>query len=348
MNERHFLQIPENQQIFNFTLVLAVDIPQNQRWAVANDSDPKWRAVKNKTEISLDNYYRNIVKLKGYVGVIVLSLELGSLKISHNVVMNDTETASSDLASAVGQALSGTQVVYDDQPVSAIAAEYTAPETGKKVTVTPSQVTDACSTYVIINPCPANFECVIVNEKPSCEPSNFRLSTKGNNDLEFGLGVGIPLFIIVCMIIVSCIVYNKRVKQMRGSSGLQEETNRSTNDGVFSDVIPTKFNKLNRLPVYSPSGLDVESQTFRDKDDHQLFQRHKPKRSSSRDSFDDLNNDVDSNQYYYDNQAATSNFSWNFMYKFFDDKEKYKIKRPTIHLNPNPMYRERTNSDSFA
>lgn len=46
--------------------------------------------------------------------------------------MNDTETASSDLASAVGQALSGTQVVYDDQPVSAIAAEYTAPETGKK------------------------------------------------------------------------------------------------------------------------------------------------------------------------------------------------------------------------
>lgn len=53
MNERHFLQIPENQQIFNFTLVLAVDIPQNQRWAVANDSDPKWRAVKNKTEISV-------------------------------------------------------------------------------------------------------------------------------------------------------------------------------------------------------------------------------------------------------------------------------------------------------
>ncbi|KAL5019553.1 hypothetical protein ScPMuIL_002445 [Solemya velum] len=137
----------------------------------------------------------------------------GSLYIDHTVVRSNTETARSDLSSALRNLVDGTSQLYYDGELAVVEDVTLTTNDGvstQTVNLTPE--VDLCSVFTSLKDCDEGYECYVSEVGARC-----RLKSQNDNtDLIIGLSVGIPLLVIALFLVVLWSSYRGGLNRRRG------------------------------------------------------------------------------------------------------------------------------------
>ncbi|KAL8615010.1 hypothetical protein ACOMHN_051871 [Nucella lapillus] len=310
--------------------------------SLADPSTKYYIDLLNSIQAALTDFFSNSVG-NAFHAVIVLNLQPGSVKatVELQIDASKTDNPKGLAAKAYDEMLNaGTLVVNGTQrSVSSVAIN--------NVTLTgPNSV---CEVFFTITSCHGADVCQVTNGVPSCR-------TKSNNDLIIGLGVGIPLFFIV-VIVVGALIYMciKKRRQPFAASEQRPDALEHRFPSIFAGQLATKgsWGAAQRYHMYSPDNLSV-SHGSDSSGEGQLLKGRRQGRSDFQDSA------------WYDNgggasasavagpssprgddgngtEAATSNFSWEYMFRLLSPyRGGFEIQRPNVDPSPNPAYTPRS------
>ncbi|XP_070175505.1 uncharacterized protein [Littorina saxatilis] len=281
--------------------------------------------------------------------VIVVSLRPGSLVAETQLQIDANQTDNSegyaakgieDLLTAGSLTINGT-----DTPITTAQVNGT----------TLSQNTSLCDAFKALYTCPDTQVCRADSSGvPSCSTVE-----SDNYTLIIGLGVGLPVFFIVA-IIIAVLIYNcvKKKKETTAASTQLAEASDHRFPSIFAGQLATKgsWTAASRHQMYAPDHMSV-SQESESSGDGQLLKGRRQGRSDFQDSA------------WYDNrggvsaapgprrdardaptEGATSNFSWEYMFRLLAPyRGGFEIQRPNVDPAPNPAYSPRgPKPDSMA
>ncbi|KAL5019463.1 hypothetical protein ScPMuIL_002355 [Solemya velum] len=202
--EGHLCQSDVNEYQSNrITIKLKINIDLS--------TDEKKSKAKLKMKVILTDFYS--LRVAGFLEVIILALRSGSLYIDHTVVRSNTETARSDLSSALRNLVDGTsQLFYDGELAVVEEVTLTTNDGVSTQTVNLTPEVDLCSVFTSLKDCDEGYECYVSEVGARC-----RLKSQNDNtDLIIGLSVGIPLLVIALFLIVLCSNYRGGLSRRRG------------------------------------------------------------------------------------------------------------------------------------
>ncbi|KAH3701435.1 hypothetical protein DPMN_076423 [Dreissena polymorpha] len=245
--------------------------------------------------------------------VIIHSIKIGSLTVNLTIIKDNSVEASKIFASTTLN-LNNATLVLDNE---SYRAELQAVGS---IDITKPLNEVMCDIYQIDRGnCGNKYACVVVGGQPSCEP----VKTEGDLGLALGLGIGIPLFILACLVVGVIVRY--AVKSRRDNHSTDGGRD-ALSYGFITRGMPLKIDSWRRNdPVYKKNSSKWDS-----------FY-------SSTVSDEDRNVEHDypaQERYVGDNQP--SNFSWDFLYRYIDPNESFHIQRPQANIRPHSVYEEGT------
>ncbi|KAL5020472.1 hypothetical protein ScPMuIL_003364 [Solemya velum] len=172
--------------------------------------DDKKLDAKSKLENIFTDFYSS--RVTGFREVIIHAIRPGSVYVVHTVVKSNTETARSDLSTALRDLFDGTSQLYYDGELAVVEEVTLTTNDGVNTqTVQLAPEVDLCSVFTSLKSCDEGYECYVSEVGARC-----RLKSQNDNtDLIIGLSVGIPLLLIALFLAVLCASYQKRLNRRR-------------------------------------------------------------------------------------------------------------------------------------
>ncbi|XP_053408702.1 uncharacterized protein LOC123559399 isoform X2 [Mercenaria mercenaria] len=280
-------------------VVLTIDIILNNDLLVSLTHTLYVAEFKSKLEIF---YGRKLGNVEFYISI--NSITNGSVIADYNVIVFEPSVPDVAIANAIlARNQESIEIFNTTGPVTGMIVQNTT------VPVTTGNVTDelVCEAYeASIHFCDAGYACLVKNDKPLCEPVE-----EDNFPLIFGLGFGIPMFLLcAAAVLIFAGYWRYRRNRLR--------TKREISDDRSSSLFG------HRLPVRMVTGVPGPLHPAPD------LQAYEPSEYSSSDFSD--------NHRRYDDAASEddrySQSTWNFLFHNTLGTEKFQIRRPKVDLEP--------------
>ncbi|XP_062583993.1 fibrillin-1-like, partial [Saccostrea cucullata] len=257
-------------------------------------------------------------EIRGFKTIYILSIRLGSLKVSFEIVVYKNETLeaqTSDYIRATKKLLSNAVRIEILGRNASFSTVIITDGEGKNFTVDNSS--SPCFILKLLSPCSEGETCVENSGSPSC----VSIEVTDYFDLIVGLGIGIPLTVTVIAIIFIICVYCKRRKDKEDLTVSSNSDDRSYDGSeAFRYGIPVRYGSWG--PMYSPYGIEGP----------RSLESNLPRpRQYEQDIW---------NQEHIDDRPIpyNSEFSWDFIQSSIPTSESFRIQRPIAEANPNPVF----------
>ncbi|KAL5009535.1 hypothetical protein ScPMuIL_011840 [Solemya velum] len=267
-------------------LKMTLDIVVEDTWlaAEANGRNANWTKARDSSKASLETLYN--ATIKAFLSVQIKQLTLGSLIVDHEIIVNNTDTVDQEVAVTMDKVLTGNKTItYDNQTAHLTSIEYTDPETDKTVKITETDVKDKCSVFVTMGVCEPNQRCAIVANEPVCH-CDCLYSILDNFDMILGLGLGVPVFLLVCLAFALLLAKSRIPHRIKGRLPRAQE---AYDNGYFPTSMPRRFDRNNPKQGAPQRRWETETEFSENKYDQR--RSYKPRRDD--DAYLDSGADID-------------------------------------------------------
>ncbi|XP_060063196.1 uncharacterized protein LOC132543694 [Ylistrum balloti] len=254
---------------------------------------------------TLQDYFNN--NTEGCANLTITNISVSDLSVHLSMMVKSGDITQTSLASALLNLARLNEILnIRGNPTPVRQIRIIKPD-GSVLTVNPAS--NLCTVFEQVKSCESNFVCINRNNKASC------LMSDTGDDLAviIGLGVGVPVILLVMALLTLMIIYARRLKKRR-----YRRYQRSPEYSVFTTAIIPKFHSVGRQPYQHPDQwMDTESLSSV---------------SSSPKSTRRLDDDT------YPKGPASSPFylsSWDIVHNTGDE---FKIRRPKIRQTPDEVY----------
>ncbi|XP_033733397.1 uncharacterized protein LOC117322534 [Pecten maximus] len=265
--------------------------------------------LRLSTLYTLQDYFNNFTI--GCANLTISSITISNLDVDISMVVRKGEITQSSLAAALLR-LARLNVILDINGIATPVLQIKVLNGDGSVSIV-NPTSDLCTVFEQIKSCEDMSVCIDRSNQASCVPS----ATGDDLAVIIGLGVGVPVFIVVVSLISIMLVYRNRIKKRQRYIPHQ----RSPQYSVFAQGILPKFHSWGRQPYQFPDQwADAES------------------RSSSSSS----DQPTSRGRLYDDYANPKSPVSAPFYLSSWDDihnsGEEFKIRRPKIKQSPDDVY----------
>uniref|UniRef100_A0A2C9KED0 SEA domain-containing protein n=1 Tax=Biomphalaria glabrata TaxID=6526 RepID=A0A2C9KED0_BIOGL len=252
--------------------------------------------------IKLDNHFRSFLNAQ----IIVLSLRSGSLIVDFDLIYGNNEDPTKVVQAVKALLVKPFQLENQTFKVESLNFSDASFDSS----------TNPCKIREALYECLATEVCVENATTAICSPN-----TSDDNRLTIGLAVGIPLFCLLCavVIVVVCFWVRHQKKRMGRDDSADDE---SYFHQPFASALPTRgiWDRRSHPGSYLNERLSAVSS---DSSSGQIVVRKKHQ-------FDDSYKDSPWNKGKKNEDDDQGRFTWDFLYKTLQIDEDFQIPRPQL------------------
>ncbi|XP_052784322.1 uncharacterized protein LOC128220099 isoform X2 [Mya arenaria] len=180
----------------DLTIILEVELDPGTDLRVHTVFDE----IAAKAKYSIRKLLSKFISIE--ITILINDLSFGSINVNYSIIYRKSPQVALGVSHALVDIAAGTEIEYDGLIVAASAPESYTND-------------DLCGLYEkALGGCESGYECVIEGNEPMCE----LLSTSDNYAVVVGVAVGLSVFCIAVLIIItSVVVYTKNREARRGN-----------------------------------------------------------------------------------------------------------------------------------